>query len=115
MKITLTEETTTLPEGAKLSVCVCRNETKKTVSKSYAELSARTDKATVTMRVAGAAPHNLPAYLTMCVAEINRHRNKLEKVPEYEIHRSLKDFAEFVHNMAANNMFILTPWQNGAK
>ncbi len=103
----LVEETTTLPEGAQLSVCRCKLVGAKR-SNIFTELRAQRDGKLVKMRVTDVGPSNLSTYLTLIRRELLRRRLQLTKKPELEPLRRPTNLDEFVQNMAYHDMFIFT-------
>jgi hypothetical protein len=106
MENVLAEETTTLPEGAQISVCRCRVETEKNKFPPFTKLIAYTSRAKLSMRVDDIRPHVMEQYLKLTVREINRLRSALSQKPTV-FNESPRDLTEFVDAMAANGMFIL--------
>ena len=100
--ITLAQETTTLAEGATVSV-LRRSNPKSGLVGTY--LVAAREKAELKMRVDDVAPGSLRTYLDLMVRWIQRERSKITAKPEVMIGTpdNLKDF---VHNMAHQGMFV---------
>jgi len=99
------EETTNHPEGATISLSKCETKRKAGGSTFHTELSARSENATVKMRVQDVQTHNLRTYLDLCVKQIDRERSKLTEKPSMGW-PTPQDFKMFVHEMAYQDMFI---------
>jgi hypothetical protein len=119
MSDVIAEETTTLPEGAVISVFksntvrVYKNgKEKASVSTG---LAARFGNKVVKMTIDGnvSAPR-LKQYLDLIVREITRRRGMLSTKPGLD-YRSPKDIHEFVISMAYNGMFLLNDAENTKK
>jgi len=110
MKI-LAEETTTLPEGAQISVCRGQYEGSK-VRSQFTELVAMhagCPNKRIQMRMDNIPAHLLKTYLMLTVREINRERAKVTVKPP-EPYRKPQTIRDFVQWMAHFGMFILQPW-----
>jgi len=98
------QESTTLPEGATVSV----SRIQRTKLGACNELRAWMGNHIVKMRADDIAPQNLRWYLNQVVKVINRERVKLTKKPGMYI-QTPKSMSDFVNNMAFHGMFILDP------
>ena len=101
----IAEETTTLPEGAILSVCRC----KELRGKSYLTLIATHANKRVQMRLeeqTGTA--SLPTLLKLVRREIGRRRGMLTKKPDTDgpFSRKPHTIGDFVLEMALKDMFV---------
>lgn len=107
MKIILVEESTTLPEGAQISVVRARIETKKSQGPPFTELRAHKDKDQIAMRVDDIAPHNLRQYLDMMLRQIAKIKERFNAIPKERCthYSAPKDIAEFTESMSAKGMF----------
>lgn len=112
MKV-LAEETTTLPEGAVISVYRGQMEGQKlraVFTQLVALHSACPDKR-VEMRMDDIPAHALKQYLQLTVREIMRRRAKLTTKPEWTYApRVTHNLKQFVETMAYHGMFILKAW-----
>jgi hypothetical protein len=96
------QETTTLPEGATITVFRAHRIGADAVG-TY--LRAARDRAEIEMRVDDVAPGSLRAYLDLLIRWIQRERGKLTAKPEIACHTP-KNLKDFVHNMAQAGMFV---------
>lgn len=99
--VTLATETTTMPEGA--TVSVVRANTKTGAVNTY--LIAAHGKKEIQMKVDDISPGSMPQYLKMMCREIDKLRALIEKKPEFEYYGP-NTIRSFVHNMAYHGMFI---------
>ena len=110
MKV-LAEETTTMPEGAVVSVYRGQYEGGK-VRSQFTELVAMhagCPNKRVSMRVDDIPAHCLKTYLTLTMKAITRERLALTDKPK-EQWRKPQTIKDFVLTMAYHGMFILGPW-----
>jgi hypothetical protein len=100
----IAEETTTLPEGATVSITRFDHATQRGRSE-FTQLRAWHDNELIKMRVDNISPQNMRQYLHLVIRQIERERAELTEAPVLIIRRpeSIKDF---VHNMAVKKMFI---------
>jgi hypothetical protein len=106
------EETTTMGEGAQISVIKCKNARKDGGTSIYTELVATRGSHEVRMRVDNMTPQNLRAYLYLVIRQIERERKCLTSKPLMP-YATTKDFRQFVHNMAYHDMFIFDVLNDG--
>src|SRR5881394_614004 len=100
----IAEQTTTLPEGATVSVVLFQSTTKRGMTK-FTEIRARRGDDMIKMRLSeGVSPHVLPTLLAMSVRQIEKER----AVVKSGQHRRPVTFREFVESMMDHDMF-LTP------
>src|SRR5580765_7141009 len=102
--ITLSQETTTLAEGA--TVTILRGHHPKTGLVGTYLVAAR-ERNELRMRVDDVAPGSLRSYLELTVKWIQRERSKLSEAPTIPM-RSPDNLKDFVHNMAQAGMFIFS-------
>ena len=101
-KIVLAEETTTLPEGAVLTVFCWHMRPRAT---RVITLAAYHHGERVEMRVDDVSVHNLRQYLDLLVREIMRQRQAMIEPPPLLTYQP-SDMSEFVQAMANKGMFI---------
>jgi hypothetical protein len=109
----LAEETTTLPEGAQLSVYRVMRAKLGPCTRMVA-IHPEKQNVKVEMLVDDIAAYNLRWYLERMKKEIERHRANLTTKPGL-IHPTPHDVKGFTHNMAYHGMFILQPWADENK
>ena len=103
----IAEETTTLPEGAHVSVYKTRTVYKRGTVSTGLRLQATFDKKIVKMKVEdGISAANLKVYLGLIVREITRRRGMLSTKPVMSYPHP-QTINEFVLSMAFNGMFML--------
>ncbi len=111
----IAEQSTTLPEGAIISVVLGRNKTKRGASKAFTEIRARRADDMIKMRLShDVSPHALPTLLTMSVKQIEKER----KLVKSEQMQRPTTFKEFVSSMMNHDMFlspILEGMENGSQ
>jgi hypothetical protein len=102
----IAQETTTLPEGAQVTVFKTQAARKGVMSTSIT-LRAYFDNKTIDMRVQdGISAQNLKQYLGLIVREITRRRGMLSTKPSIDYNHP-HSIHEFVLSMAHNGMFML--------
>jgi hypothetical protein len=105
------EETTTLPEGAVISVYKCQTLRSNKTIMFYTQLTALQGAKRVDMRVDDVSGHNVRLYLELTVKAIRREREKLTVKPVMLV-GTPKTMNEFVNNMAYYDMFIFEALNN---
>jgi hypothetical protein len=113
-KMTITaQETTTLPEGAVITVMKWEQSRKNGGMVAGTTLHVHRGDKELEMRCDGVSPHNLKQYMELTVREINRRRLAMtEKPVGGSFGDKPKDMRQFVEAMAINDMFVfsaLTP------
>lgn len=116
MKREIAVESTTLPEGAIISVARVKTLTRSKSGKDedikesppHSEVSASHDDTKIVMNVAQMSPLALRPYLDLTIRELEKQRERLKngalKPHRYDPPR---DFSEFAATMAHHEMFIL--------
>jgi hypothetical protein len=99
------QETTTLSEGATVSLIKYSTVRKTGGLMIHTELRARRDENEIKMSVDDVSPTSMKIYLAMVIRAIETERKKLTVKPEYDS-RLPDTFRQFVNSMAFNDMFI---------
>jgi len=99
------QETTTLPEGAVLTVMKWEKARKKGGMQYGTRLHVHRGDKELEMSCDGVSPANLRQYLGLVVSEINRRRADMKAKPAI-ISGTLKTTKDFVEAMAYHDMFV---------
>jgi hypothetical protein len=106
------QETTTLGEGATISVAVCQEARASGGLNTYTELRAWKGDDIVKMHVDPVSVHALRQYLALWLRAIERERARFTAKPEVPVNRPV-NVTDFVRNMAFHGMFIFGVLDNG--
>lgn len=105
----ISEESTTLPEGAIISMCRVRYDTSKKAGATKTELQAKFRDQTVTMKMDNVSAVNMRQYLDLTVRQIKSVRQKVESradgYPEDAFEKP-EDMDQFVLGMLVRKMFL---------
>jgi len=106
MSDVIAEQTTTMPEGATVSVVLCQGK-----AKAFTELRARRGDDMIAMRLSNnVSPHALPTLLVLSIKQIEKEQALQNAIGYVRLggFRRPSSFTEFVSTMVDRGMF-LTP------
>ena len=103
MKV-IAQETTTLPEGAVVTIMKCEQARKDGMSR-YTALHVYRGEKELEMRMDDVSASNLRQYFDMVVREINRRRQAMTAKPAF-VDPGKPALAQFIDRMALSDMFM---------
>lgn len=99
------QQTTTLPEGAVITVMKCETARRNGGKSFHTTLHAHRGDKEIEMRVDDVSPAMLELYFKLVITEITRRRMAIKQKPLIGIGKP-KTMVEFVWAMAENDMFV---------